>query len=602
MYWSYDPPRDIVSALLARERVMVCAVRSARLLAGVILLLSSGVAAQETPASRITAYLERLEGYGYSGVVMVARGDTVILHHAYGLADQKRKIPMRTDHLFDMGSITKQFTAAAIMALEEDGKLRVTDSIAKYFANVPADKRGITIHHLLTHTSGLAMGFGGDYERVTRDEIVRRALASELRSPPGERHAYSNAGYSLLGAIVEIVSGRPLDSFMQERLFRRAGMTSSSYFPRDTQRVVRGYLRGQDMEIAERAAATGGETWNLIGNGGLHSTLADMHRWMRALEQDRLFSRAARDRMLSPHALHSSDYRGTGSLHYGYGWYVSKLKNGKTVVWHLGGNGTLNTAVRWHVDDGTLVLYASNTSEFHDPTYPVPVIERLLAGERVNFPPTVIARDAEALARYAGRYRLDDDAITVEVKDGFLRLRGEGQSAFWFGTREEWEKDTVLDAWLARTATLVEQSRARQWEELRKSFGSQTTLQGLADFETAFWRKRRDAHGDYLRMRLIGTEPAGAPFVARSIVAIDFERGTTVREYFWTKDGVVGDVGPLDDTPISRQYYPITPDCFAAVAPQIGKASQICFEGENADEMVVRSVSGSSAIALRRER
>jgi CubicO group peptidase (beta-lactamase class C family) len=581
---------------------MVRAVRSARLAVGAMLVLPSCVAAQETPASRITAYLSRLESYGYSGVVMVARGDSVIVHRAYGLADQKRKIPMRTDHLFDMGSVTKQFTAAAIVALEEDGKLRVTDSIGKYFANLPADKRGITMHHLLTHTSGLAMDFGGDYERVTRDEVVRRSLASELRSPPGERHAYSNAGYSLLGAVVEIVSGQPLDSFMQERLFRRAGMTSSSYFPRDTQRVVRGYRRGVDMEIAERAAATGGEMWNLIGNGGLHSTLADMHRWMRALEQDRLFSRAARDKMLRPHALHSSDYRGTGSLHYAYGWYVSKLTNGRTIVWHLGGNGTLNTAVRWHVDDGTLVLHASNTSEFHDPTHPVPVIERLLAGERVNFPPTVIALGSEELARYAGRYRLKDDIITVEVKDGFLRLRGEGQSAFWFVTRSEWEKDTVLDAWLDRTAMLVEQSRTRQWEELRKSFGSQTTVQGLADFETTFWRKRHGAHGSYVRTRPIGTEPAGAPFVARSIVAIDFERGTTVREYFWTKDGVVEDLGPLDDTPLSRQYYPITPDCFAAVAPQVGKASQICFEGESAKEMVLRSVSGGSAVTLSRER
>lgn len=583
---------------------MAVASRSPCLWAGVTLLVSTaGVAAQEArPASRIDSYLSRLESYGYSGVVMVARGDSMLIHRAYGLADQKRTIPMRTDHLIDMGSVTKQFTAAAIVALEEDGKLRVTDSIGKYLSGVPQDKRGITIHHLLTHTSGLAMGFGGDYERVTRDEVVRRALTSALRSPPGERHAYSNAGYSLLAAIVEIVSGQPLDTFMQERLFRRAGMTSSSYFPRDTQRVVRGYLRGRDMEIAERAAATGGEMWNLLGNGGLHSTLDDMHRWMRALAEDRLFSRAARDKLLRPYALHSSDYRGTGSLHYAYGWYVSKLTNGKTIVWHLGGNGTLNTAVRWHVDDGTLVLYASNTSEFHDPAYPVPVIERLLAGERVNFPPEVIAVDSQALARYAGRYRLDDDAITVEVNKGFLRLRGEGQSAFWFVTRGEWARDTLLDAWLHRTAKLVEQSRTRQWEELRKSFGSQTTVQGLADFETTFWRKRHDAHGGYVRTRSIGTEPAASPFVARSIVAIDFERGSTVREYFWTKDGVVEDLGPLDDTPISRQYYAITPDCFAAVAPQIGKASQICFEGENAEEMVVRSVGGGSAIALRRER
>lgn len=590
---------------------MVHSVRRPHLLPTALLLWASGnVSAQDTrslaprsePAARINAYLSRLEEYGFSGVVLVARGDDIVVHSAHGFADQKRKIPMRTDHLFDMGSVTKQFTAAAIIALEEDGKLRVTDAIGKYFANVPPDKRGITLHHLLTHTSGLAMGFGGDYERVPREEIVRRSLASELQAPPGERHAYSNAGFSLLGAIVEIVSGQPLDTFMRERLFRRAGMTSSSYFPRDTQRIARGYLRGEDMEIAERAAATGGAMWNLLGNGGLHSTLADMHRWMHALEGDRLFSRASRDKLLRPYALHSSNYRGTGSLHYAYGWYVSKLTNGKTIVWHLGGNGTLNTAVRWHVDDGSLVLYASNASEFHDPASPVPAIERIIVGDSVSLPPPVVALDTAALARYAGRYRTDNGALTVEARNDHLRLRGEGQPAFWFATRGEWARDTTLDRWNARTAQAVERSRAKQWEALRTSYGPDITIKRLSDFETLFWTKRHTALGEYVRTRPIGTEPAGSRYAGRSIVAIDFTRGTTVREYFWTKDGIIGDLGPLTDVPISRQFYPISATCFAAVAPQSGKTSKICFQGTRGDEMRATGVSGAPAIRLRRER
>src|SRR5688572_7867247 len=144
--------------------------RSRLLVTGMFLWAPASATAQSAsagdqsadPAARIAAYLSRLEQYAFSGVVLVARRGDIIVHSAHGLADQRRKIPMRQDHLFDMGSITKQFTAAGIVALEEDGKLRVTDSIGKYFAGVPPDKAGITIHHLLTHTSGLPMGFGGD--------------------------------------------------------------------------------------------------------------------------------------------------------------------------------------------------------------------------------------------------------------------------------------------------------------------------------------------------------------------------------------------------------------------------------------------------------
>jgi CubicO group peptidase (beta-lactamase class C family) len=584
--------------------------QSRLLLAGMFLWVPGSVAIQGTspgtrptdPAVRIAAYLSRLEQYGFSGVVLVARRGEIIVHSAHGLADQRRKIPMRRDHIFDMGSLTKQFTAAGIVALEEEGKLRVTDSIGKYFANVPRDKAGITIHHLLTHTSGLPMGFGGDYERVTRDDIVTRSLGAELQSPPGERHAYSNAGYSLLGAIIELVSGQPLEAFMRDRFFRRAGMMLSGYFPPDTQRVARAYREGKDLRLIERTAEAGGEVWNLIGNGGLHSTLADMYRWMLALQHDRLFTRATRDKLLRPYALHSSNYRGQGSLHYAYGWYVWKLPNGKTVIWHLGGNGALNTATRWHVEDSTLVLYASNTSEFHDPAYPVPVIERILAGDSVTMPPPVSRVAPTTLARYAGRYRAEDATLVVETHDGFLRLRGEGQRAFWFATRGEWVSDTALAGLNVRTATVVEQSRTQRWAELRTAFGSQTTVQGLADFESTFWRKRHTAHGDYVRTRVIGTEPAGSRYAGRSLVAIDFARGSTFREYFWTRDGIIGDLGPLDDTPVSRQYFPISISCFGAVVPQSGKTSRVCFEGARADEMVVTGVSGAPAVRIRRER
>ena len=135
---------------------------------------------------KLDDYLKRLAPFGFSGTLIVEKDGEVVLHAGYGLADHERKIPMSPDTVLPIGSITKQFTAAAILKLEMQGKLKPNDPISKYFPNVPADKGAITLHHLLIHGAGLESDYGdGDFEPVTREEIVRRVLAAPLRSAPG---------------------------------------------------------------------------------------------------------------------------------------------------------------------------------------------------------------------------------------------------------------------------------------------------------------------------------------------------------------------------------------------------------------------------------
>ena len=145
------------------------------------------------------------------------------------MSDRENGVAYDADTVFDVGSITKQFTASAILKLEMQGKLHVEDTVGKFFASAPEDKRGITLHQLLTHTAGLESDFAGDYDPVSRDEYVKRILASKLRSKPGEVFFYANSGYSLLGAIVEIVSGMPYEKYLRENLFLPAGMKDTGY-------------------------------------------------------------------------------------------------------------------------------------------------------------------------------------------------------------------------------------------------------------------------------------------------------------------------------------------------------------------------------------
>ena len=183
----------------------------------------SPAAAQDRPVVNgdtgrtLDEYLSRLERFGYSGGALAVRGKDVLLMKAYGLADRARGVPLTTGSVYSLGSITKQFTAAAILTLEMQGKLSVTDPVSKYLDGVPADKAAITLHHLLTHSSGLASDFSPtDFDPVGRDEYVRRAVQSSLLFKPGEGYEYSNAGYSLLAAIVEKVSGQPYEVYLTE--------------------------------------------------------------------------------------------------------------------------------------------------------------------------------------------------------------------------------------------------------------------------------------------------------------------------------------------------------------------------------------------------
>ena len=176
-------------------------------------------------AHRVDDFLTRLVPFGFSGAVLVAKDDQIILKKAYGFANRETKQPYTVDMVSCIGSVTKQFTGAAILKLEMMGKLNTSDSIAKYLPNVPADKAGITIHHLMTHTAGFSGDLGGtDEEPISRDDLVAKVLAAPLASKPGERFEYSNEGFSLAGAIVERVSGQSYEAFLRQQLFLPADM------------------------------------------------------------------------------------------------------------------------------------------------------------------------------------------------------------------------------------------------------------------------------------------------------------------------------------------------------------------------------------------
>ena len=238
---------------------------------------------------RIAKYAAELEHQNLAGVLYVEQGGHPRAHIAFGVADRRCAQVNTLASVFDIGSIAKTFTAAAVLTLVDDGRVRLTDPLSRWFDHAPPDKAAITVHQLLTHSSGLDNYHApGDFTPMRRSTAVRRALSLAVRHPPGERGAYSNAGYALLAAIVEEASGRPFTAFVEERLLQPLQLRHTGWFG-GRLATVRGYVNGRGRGRPQDARLT----WALLGGGGMVSNARDLARWTRALRNGRVLSEAS---------------------------------------------------------------------------------------------------------------------------------------------------------------------------------------------------------------------------------------------------------------------------------------------------------------------
>ncbi len=313
-----------------------CRTWAGLLLFGVLSIASANDDSGAPVEERLAGFMQQAADAGYTGSVIVARGDEVLLRGAWGERVAQSGQSVTPDTVATIGSITKQFTAAAVMLLDQRGKLSVTDRLDAHFGDVPADKASVTIHHLLSHQSGLPPAIGPDDDRVGRDAWLERAFAAELLFTPGEAYEYSNVGYSIAAAIVEKVSGEDYETFLRKRFFGPLGMDDTGYRSPDyvPERLAHGSKDdGSDWgSVYGNFILGGGPGWNLLGNGGIHSTPDDMLRWHRALQDGALLSAETVARLSGKYA------EEPGGTWYGYGWSIEDTPWGATLVSHNGGN------------------------------------------------------------------------------------------------------------------------------------------------------------------------------------------------------------------------------------------------------------------------
>ena len=288
---------------------------------------------------------------GYSGAVLVARNGEIILHKGYGLADRERQIQNTPSTLFHVASVGKAFTSAAVLHLEMCGKLRTSDPISKHLGQFPKEKSGATIHHLLTHTSGLTLD-GAPLNYTSRKAFIQSVKDAPLESVPGEEYRYSNAGYTLLAAIVETVSGQPFEKYLQRNLFDPADMKATGYAwdPRfEHARVAIGYI-GDTLETLKPTPRVADE-WGNRGPGNILTTVGDLYKWVEALRKNKVLSERAKGKMFT--AYFNDE---------GYGWRAMKTGRGTLMLRRSGGREDFESRIQWYVEENVVVIYTVNNN------------------------------------------------------------------------------------------------------------------------------------------------------------------------------------------------------------------------------------------------
>jgi CubicO group peptidase (beta-lactamase class C family) len=360
----------------------------------------------------------------FMGSVLVARDAQVIYSKGFGSANLEWEIPNSPATKFRLGSVTKQFTAASILLLEERGKLKVDDPVKKYLPGAPAAWDKITIYHLLTHTSGIPSFTGfADYAKLepfatTSEQLVSRFRDKPLDFEPGEKWQYSNSGYVLLGHLIERVSGESYEKFVRENIFTPLGMKDSGY---DSNSAVIPHRASGYVHVGDGFENAGFIHMSVPhAAGALYSTTVDLLKWEQGLFGGKLLQAASLQKMTTPF-----------KQNYAFGLSV-ETAGGHKVIQHGGGIEGFNTEVAYYPDDKLTVVVLGNVNG-GAPGDIAGKLAALARGETVKLPGErkEITLDPRLLERYLGAYQLAPGVnllITRENNQLFSQLTG--QAAF----------------------------------------------------------------------------------------------------------------------------------------------------------------------------
>jgi CubicO group peptidase (beta-lactamase class C family) len=325
-------------------------------------IFSSQAAAANQPADAVAQFVRaQMEKQRIPGLaLLVSRNGEPIRLEGYGLSNVELKVPAKPETIFQSGSVGKQFTAAAMMMLVEEGKIGLGDPLTKYFPEAPASWTHVSVRELLSHTGGFT-DYPQDFDMrkdYSEDQLLRMVEAIPLAYPPGTNWSYSNLGYLTLGILIHRVTGEFYGDFLQERIFKPLKMSTTriineaDIIPNRSAgyRLDKGDLKNQEWVSP---------SLNTTADGSLYFSILDLAKWDAALYTEKLLKRSSLEQMWTVATLRDGQ---PNSGQYGYGWFV-KIKKDRRVVEHEGQWQGFETQISRYVDDGLTVVVLTNLGD-----------------------------------------------------------------------------------------------------------------------------------------------------------------------------------------------------------------------------------------------
>ena len=360
--------------------------------------------------AEIDSQLTRFAAYGFAGAVLVVRDGRIVLLKGYGQADVARRIPNTPATRFEMNSMTKMFTGAAILQLAGEGRLDLGAPIARYVPGLPPAKQGATIEQLAAHTSGLIVA-GTSLAGESRDAFLADVARTPRESAPGERYRYTNAGYSVLAAIIEIITGDTYETYLRQHIFAPATMHTAVFrneVPSNDSCFAHGYV---GTAAGLEPGPPNPYVWGTIGAGGVWATLGDMYRWLIALEERRVLGEAQWRMLTTPPRPPSKE---------AFGWHVETASNGHQRISKGGGSDDFASQLLYYPDERTVIIWASNNLRQRWRSTLNVVLPALVSGDETISLPAVATLPPAALARRSARYRSGTADVEIRSGDGYL--------------------------------------------------------------------------------------------------------------------------------------------------------------------------------------
>lgn len=451
--------------------------------------------------SEADMYLSQLTPFGFTGTVLIAEDGEITLRKGYGLADKTTGAPNTPDTIFGIGSITKLFTAFAVLQLHERGLLNVDDTLSHYFENLPAEKQNITIRQVIYMEAGLAdyHDTEGDFQPMTRDEAETIILNTPLIDEPGNAYHYSNSGYTLLAILIEKVSGQPYPEFVRDNILTPLGMNRTGFWGESfenmafTENAYNGY----------NSPAGWGHSWVVVGNGGMVSTPGDLYFFLQE--------------MLTPTLISEALLKEFYPLERGF------FAAG-------GGGGSDFVAVMGYDPVENITLIGATSERTFNIEALTPILLDIAKGETVNFPPETIELAAETLEKYVGTYALnDDETLEITLEDGNLYVNATGQAGVNLLLGEG-----AFESPIDQTSQVL--ASASEGDFAPFAAALETPPQEVE----AMWADFESQNGTFQSFEILGAAPGEISEIA-TLTRLNFENGTLYLYLSWSED-VIGEI------------------------------------------------------------